>query len=345
MRTFQLHMLRLLLPIIAILTLISGCGGDAQIRTDDGKKLTGETLNISEVVAAYDSGDYSSVINAPRIENLSLPEQTLHQFLNLSAQLKTDPLSITENQFTEIDPSLLPLQRQLEYQLNYATFLKMSDPGKALQTLSHPVISSNALRDSPNLFANFYRLRAEINSQMTFNVDAANDYIKREQFLVGDSQIAANQITLWMLLSHLPQEELDGIILGRSSSTLQGWADLIAITRELTRFPDEFSNQLSLWKRRYPEHTAQASLVDDLLERSRNLVLNPKQIAILLPLSGSYAKAAGALRDGIVASYLADPHKDEITLRFYDTAGNPEFIETIFQKAINDGAEFIVGPL
>jgi outer membrane PBP1 activator LpoA protein len=338
-------MLRLLFSATVFLTLLSGCGGDAQIRSSDGKQAQGETLTLQELGAAYDAGDYSSVIASPRGQNLPLAEQTQRQFFYLSSQLQLEPLTVTENQFAAIDYSLLPLHLQLEYQLNYASFLKTSDPDKALQQLKHPVISTNALREKPELFARFYRLRAEINNQMGFSVEAANDYIKREQFIVGESHIAANQITLWMLLSHLPQETLDGIILGERSPTLQGWADLIAITRELTRFPDEFSEQITLWKNRYPEHPAQEKMITDLLDRNRKLVLNPKQIAVLLPLSGSYAHAGAAIRDGILAGYLADNHKDKVTLRFYDTAGNPEFIETIYQKAINDGAEFILGPL
>lgn len=338
-------MLRPLLSTLLILALLSGCGGGAPVHPDDDRKPAAERLNLSELAAAYAGGDYNSVINSPRVDNLPPGEQALQNFLFLSAQLHTDLLAITESQFIEIDPQLLPLRQQLKYQLDYATFIKSSDIGKALQLLNRPAVSTSALREQPKLFANFFRLRAELNNQMGLNTEAANDYIRREQFLKSDDQIAANQITLWMLLSQLPQEELDGIILGEPSPTLQGWADLIAITRELTRFPDELSEQIALWQRRYPEHPSQEALIEDLLERSQKLVLKPKKIAVLLPLTGSYAKAAAALRDGILTSYLADPHMDEITLKFYDTAANPDSIETIFQKAVNDGAEFILGPL
>lgn len=340
---------RPLISTILILALLSGCGGGAPIKPEEAsgatRKSTSEALALSALETAYDAGDYSSVVGSPRADTLSPTEQTLQNFIYLSAQLHIDSKNVMESQFVEINPTLLPLQRQLEYQLNYASFLKAIDLGKALQQMHRPAISTSALRDHPELFANFFRLRAEINNQMGFSVEAANDYIKREQFVRGEQHIAANQITLWMLLSHLPQEQLDAIILGERSPTLQGWADLIAITRELTRFPDELADQLSLWKSRYPEHPAQEQLINDLLERSQKLVLKPKQIAVLLPLSGSYATAAAALRDGILSSYLADPNNGEITLRFYDTAGNPKTIEAIFQKAVDDGAEFILGPL
>jgi len=347
-------MFRLFIPfIIAILTpiIITGCGADLPVRPvereeiKEPKEKVAEYQPLSDLITAYDGGDYSSVMNSPPVENLSLSEQTLQKFLHLGAQFYVEPIAITENQFTEIDPQYLPPQRQLEYQLFYATFLRLSDAGSALQQLNRPAVSSIVLPDHPELFANFYRLRAEVYNQMGSILEAVNDYITREQFITGKEQVAANQITLWMLLSHIPHEELDNIILGESGLTLRGWADLIAITRELTRYPDEFSEQISLWKRRYPIHPAQEELINDLLERSQKLILKPKQIAILLPLSGTYAKAAAALRDGILTSYLADPHKDEVTLRFYDTAGKPKFIETVFQQAVNDGAEFILGPL
>jgi len=315
------------------------------VRTAEEGLTSGENGYIPRLQSAYDAGDYNSVAKMPRVDNLPPKEQALSNLLLLNSQMKILPAAVTEKQFIEINPELLPLPYQLEYQLSYATFLKASNPDKALLLLKRPSISSNSVREKPELFARFYRLRAEIEIQMGLSVEAANDYIKREQFVFGESQIAANQTALWMLLSHLPQEILDGIILGEQSSTLQGWADLIAITRELTRFPDELSEQVELWKKRYSEHPAQEKLISDLLDRSRKLVLNPKQIAILIPLSGSYAKAGAALRDGILASYLSDSHKTEITLRFYDTAGNPDLIESLYQKAINDGAEFVLGPL
>ena len=340
MRSHLPLMLRLSLSMLLFLVLLSGCGGGAPTRPGSGA-----VLNLSELVAAYDMGDYNSVIGAPSVVNLSPREQTLQDFIHLSAQLHTDLLVVTEAQFVAIDLKRLPLRYRLEYQLNYATFIKRIDAGRALQMLSRPAVSTNTLKDYPNLFAKFFRLRAEINNQMGLNTEAANDYIRREQFLKSEDQIAANQATLWILLSQLSQERLDNIILGTGNRRLQGWADLIAITRQLTRYPDELTGQVTLWKRRYREHPAQEKLIADLLKRSHELTLKPKNIAVLLPLSGSYAKAASALKDGILASYLADSHRHEISLSFYDTAGNPDTIEAILQKSIADGAEFIIGPL
>jgi uncharacterized protein len=73
-------------------------------------------------------------------------------------------------------------------------------------------------------------------------------------------------------------------------------------------------------------------------------VAAPKQIALLLPLQGNYADVGRAVRDGFLTAYNAAPtamrpaHIDII-----NTSG--ENILTAYQQAINQGADFIIGPL
>lgn len=78
-----------------------------------------------------------------------------------------------------------------------------------------------------------------------------------------------------------------------------------------------------------------------------NFQAPPKQIALLLPLSGKHANAAKAVREGFLAAYYDTPEAtgaSKPTVRVYDTLkGN--HITQIYQQAVDDGAELIVGPL
>ena len=65
---------------------------------------------------------------------------------------------------------------------------------------------------------------------------------------------------------------------------------------------------------------------------------------LLLPFEGQFAKAADAVRDGFMAAWFADPDVDtrpEVVVR--DTSGSD--VRAIYDRAVEEGADFVVGPL
>lgn len=71
----------------------------------------------------------------------------------------------------------------------------------------------------------------------------------------------------------------------------------------------------------------------------------PQQIALLLPLSGPNAPYANAIRNGFFTAYYHQKNEtgNAPTIRVFDTAGAD--IKTVYQSAMAQGADFIVGPL
>ena len=70
----------------------------------------------------------------------------------------------------------------------------------------------------------------------------------------------------------------------------------------------------------------------------------PRKLAVLLPLSGTLATAASPVRDGLLAGYYGE-HRQRPELHFYDTAGTPAGAQSAYQKAVSDGADYVLGPL
>lgn len=69
------------------------------------------------------------------------------------------------------------------------------------------------------------------------------------------------------------------------------------------------------------------------------------RIALLIPLQGPYAAAGQAIRDGFIAAYYQSLIQDPspLTIRIVDTSnGN---ILDLYKQAVEQGADFIVGPL
>lgn len=69
----------------------------------------------------------------------------------------------------------------------------------------------------------------------------------------------------------------------------------------------------------------------------------PRQIALLLPLSGQHGDSAKAIREGFFASYFQH-NGAKPTVRVYDTTKEAD-VQKIYELALHEGADFIVGPL
>ena len=72
---------------------------------------------------------------------------------------------------------------------------------------------------------------------------------------------------------------------------------------------------------------------------------SPRQVALLVPLKGPLAHSGQAIRSGFFAAYYQRNQqlKTPMTIRVYDSAMGD--IRTTYQRALDEGADFIVGPL
>jgi outer membrane PBP1 activator LpoA protein len=64
---------------------------------------------------------------------------------------------------------------------------------------------------------------------------------------------------------------------------------------------------------------------------------------LLLPLSGRSEAVGVAVRDGFIAAFLEQSAAAHPRLRIYDVAAEP--VTSAYEKAIDEGATFVVGPL
>lgn len=156
----------------------------------------------------------------------------------------------------------------------------------------------------------------------------------------------ANREALWGLLRGLPEEslrDLRGTHASGPDRHLAGWIELERTARDHRDDPSAFSSASGTWRRQFPDHPAGPSILPGLLDEIRRESSPPSHIALLLPLSGTFASAAEAVRDGFLAAWFAAPRTDRPLVSVYDTwAEEPE---TVFRTAVAEGADFVVGPL
>ena len=84
----------------------------------------------------------------------------------------------------------------------------------------------------------------------------------------------------------------------------------------------------------------------ELLAPTYNLEDFPDQVALLLPLSGDYKREGESIQNGFLSAHysLGDGKQGIKKIKIYDTQ---EFQDTVaaYDQALEDGADFVVGPL
>jgi outer membrane PBP1 activator LpoA protein len=98
-----------------------------------------------------------------------------------------------------------------------------------------------------------------------------------------------------------------------------------------------------------PSHTRQAASLTSTnastWQSAGNNADKPQHIALLLPLTGPYSPYANAIRNGFFTEYYTQKQQSHYapSITVYDTQGKN--IQTVYDTAIKQGADFIVGPL
>jgi len=228
------------------------------------------------------------------------------------------------------------------WQSNSATLLLYEgDADAALQILEgmsrEPLTRNRRLRVDA--------LRADAWIQKDDPARAVELMTQRETMLSSRRSIQSNREHLWQALLVSDPNVL------RASSQLtldentRGWLSLSTLAASTGQQGIGWTNGALRWRDTHAGHPAM-SIVDQL-DLPDELILDyPKQVALLLPLSGRTARAGQAVQNGFMGAYFSSlAGLDETqSIRVYDvnTAGGAS---AAYTNAVADGAEFVIGPL
>jgi len=161
--------------------------------------------------------------------------------------------------------------------------------------------------------------------------------------LLEDKDQDYNHGMIWQLLMQLSNAELADAI-EDSSGDLRGWLTLARLYRDPIADLDAQVSRLNQWSAQWRTHPAIDDVPDMLDALEKAVSERPSKVAILLPATGPLKNAGKALQEGIMTAYYR--HKQDgnpPVLRFYDSGGDD--ILALYQQAVQDGADFILGPL
>jgi len=190
----------------------------------------------------------------------------------------------------------------------------------------------------------YYLLKATIAEMLGQNIVAAEHRMQLNAFLSADL-VENNNSKLWALIRSQTPETLHAAsnTYFTSQPMLSGWFQLAAIAIEFGFEPQLLISNLQAWKNNNPEHPAFVSLPEELIKAMATIPYAPNQIAILAPLTGKRGATGRAIREGMISAYYQEKESERLNLRFYDTSKNSA--DVLYQQAINEGADFVVGPL
>jgi outer membrane PBP1 activator LpoA protein len=188
-------------------------------------------------------------------------------------------------------------------------------------------------------------LRADAWLQKDDPAKAIGLYKQRESWLSDPSSIDRNRRRLWAGLLVSDVDVLRSAAEVSYDSETRGWLTLAVLANSTGQQGLGWGNGIIGWQQNNNGHPA-IGILSDLSLPDEVLLNYPRQIALLLPLTGNNASAGNAIKNGFFGAYFSAVSglESEQQIHVYDVN---EFGGSgiAYRQAVADGAEFVVGPL
>jgi len=168
---------------------------------------------------------------------------------------------------------------------------------------------------------------------------------QRESWLRDRRSIERNRLRLWHgLLVTDPQLLRAGAELALDPE-VKAWLKLGSLAASTGQQGIGWINGAVRWREANSMHPAMA-IIDELQLPDELSLDYPRQIALLLPLSGRTAPAGHAIQNGFFGAYFSTIPglEEQQTVRVYDV-NSEGGASAAYSTAVADGAEFVIGPL
>ena len=330
--------MRLLIILLFLLPFLSACVTTTSKEADI--QLNSEIKEIEEnALSLIQSGDYSEA--AREYLNLSQKNEKRFTFYIIKAiDAFTEGKDYDKAYEILIKNTLNNQDVEVHIRtkiLNAYIDLESGRPGKTLNLLNE--ITEDEIPKSFKIA--FHEIYARSNLAHGNYIKAALEQLKLTEYLSSPKIIEDNSRKVWEIFELIPKSELEDLRLVVPDELLS-WLELALINQTYKYQPKKLENTIDGWAQRYQNHDAYDSITKELINKSAQFAQRPSKIGLLLPLTGQYKKSSVAVRDGFLAAWYLD-RQEKADIEIYN-ANSSNIIE-IYQKALNDGVDYIVGPL
>jgi outer membrane PBP1 activator LpoA protein len=213
-----------------------------------------------------------------------------------------------------------------------------NDPARAIRELDQIPVPT-----SPEQAQNYYWIRGRSAFLTGHPVEGVRALVERERHISDPAALRANRDELLSRVRTAAERGAPMKAPPKTDPVVLGWLELGPVAVEVERNPARAASALDAWKRQFPAHPANTSALSTAQTQIAVATEYPNQIALLLPLSGRAEAFGVAVRDGFIAAYLQQNAASRPHLKIYDVAA--ESVASAYNRAIADGAGFVVGPL
>lgn len=321
----MLSLNKLLIAVFCSALLLAGCGSPL---TRSDVRIVGSSEEQRATRLAR-KGDYSAAAYLyERIAKKQSGERRVRSLLTAADYyLLADDNRSARRIMTSlgpVDPRLFPIYPVLNAEL-------LLNDGKTSAALA--ALGSAPSTGDSHVSYRFYSTLSRIHMARNAKKAALDALLKLDSMSISRTDRLNNQRAILALLGGMTTSQRQQYMAG-SDRTLSGWAALSDILSH-SNSPSERDSRLAGWKSSYRGHPAMKELFDggDLP------ALTGGNIAVMLPLSGKYAKASGAIRTGIEVTQAQLPADQKPALTFVDSTDLAGALQQ------TQGASLLIGPL
>ncbi len=275
------------------------------------------------------------------------PQKQLHQLNAANWQVQAGSPQKAMMTLKAIDAEGLPDEHFADYTLLFANLSQQEEQFfQARNLLADKRMAAIAYRLPLEQQTQWQKMRGELFSLLGEDENSVRAFAALSTLTANIEEREYAHEQLWQVLTHVSPQYLASLLDTEPDPTLQGWYNLASIIRNN---PGDVNQQLSLiqlWKSKWSTHPAALTPPASLMALQQIADSLPTRIAVLLPFEGSLAQAGKAIRGGLLAAWYEARSYGGNTpmIQFYDTSLN-EDIAPIYQLAVSNGAELIIGPV
>jgi len=190
----------------------------------------------------------------------------------------------------------------------------------------------------------YYSLKADLDFLSGNYMYAVDRRVQLDGYITDANAKNRNNRKIWAALSSLSRAQLNKQ--RSSNATINGWLDLARVMRSGQKNISKLEDALLDWGTRHPAHPVNDGFLAELINIYQADVSERKHIAIILPMHGELAKVSANIKNGFLSAYYSDANTDiKPVITFYDSSDNDVTFNQLYQRAIEDGASNIIGPL
>ncbi|MFK8067972.1 MAG: penicillin-binding protein activator [Gammaproteobacteria bacterium] len=358
--------------LVVLLSAITACGSQPTERTRIEDRTDDQNANLNNrgpgsLLAddQYSRGQYKKAANLYRELADKATSKIEGDFLQQDFRLRAADAFARDqqnesarNELKKTTPSLFDEDQQLLYKIVKAQLAV----NEARSRDAFNILPRDASKLSTDSQIRLGAVRADAWLGLRRFSDAILERIEIDPLITIPQERSLNHQWIWNQLQKMPSEDVFSPPKGMTKDDA-GWWSLAAIVKKGGSQNNLGSqSELEIWKQTYPGHPATEDILffiegDPTAPNSTRMAElsgesyqgttlegTPRNIALLLPLSGNYAGAGQAILNGF-RNAADNSFAGNVNYKVYDSADPSYSMEAVANHVVREGAEMIVGPL